>query len=89
MWWRFHYLLSVSALKTSRRRCGTKPALTLPATAGPARVVVVADEQRIDAVRSGAVAADHELLLVLELQLLPRVAPLSGRSGPTLSGNLT
>ncbi len=41
-------------------------------------VVVVADQQRVDAVRPGAVAADHELLLVLKLQLLPGVAPLPG-----------
>ena len=29
-------------------------------------------------VRPGTIAADHELLLVLQLQLLPGVAPLSG-----------
>ena len=44
-----------------------------------AGIIVVPDEQSIDAVRSGGtVAADHELLLVLKLQLLPGVAPLSG-----------
>ena len=43
-----------------------------------AGLIVVADEQSIEAVRSGTVAADYELLLVLKLQLLPGVAPLSG-----------
>src|SRR5688572_9948434 len=66
-----------SALKTSRRRLGNEAGPHL-AREPQARVVVVADQQRVDAVRPWAVAADHELLLVLQLQLLPGVAPLPG-----------
>jgi hypothetical protein len=44
-----------------------------------ASFIVRADEQFIDAVRSRTIATDHELLLVLKLQLLPGVAPLSIR----------
>ena len=35
-------------------------------------VVVIADEQRVDAVRTGPVSADDELLLAIQLQLDPR-----------------
>ena len=66
-----------SALKSSRRRWGNEAGSHL-AREPQAGLIVVADEQSIDAVRPGTVAADHELLLVLKLQLLPGVAPLSG-----------
>jgi hypothetical protein len=39
-------------------------------------VLVVANQQGVDAVTAGTIAADHELLLPIQLQLLRRGAPL-------------
>ena len=41
-------------------------------------VLVVADEQRVDAGVARAVSADDELLLFVEFQLQPRVAAFAG-----------
>ena len=38
---------------------------------------VVADEQRINAMRSGSIATNHELLLFIEFQLDPGAAPFA------------
>src|SRR5262245_18025539 len=40
--------------------------------------LVVSDDERIDAVIAGAVTTDDKLLLLVEFQLDPRAAPLSG-----------
>ena len=40
--------------------------------------VVEADEQRVDAVRSRAIASNDELLLAIELQLDPGTAAYAG-----------
>ena len=66
-----------SALLTSRRRWGTKPALCRR-TASPCRRSIRRVEHRSRST-VGTVAADHKLLVVLKLQLLPRITPLSRR----------